>query len=121
MAAATLPSYVKILYSGYSQRRESALLRTEMESGPPKQAKIRSRVMVTRAAKLYLSSKADFQSFETWFKDDLDEGALFFNMTDPVSGSTIEARFVGGGYTATPMSAKLNLWEVDVNIESWGS
>lgn len=121
MAAATLPNYVKILYSGYSQKRESALLRTEMENGPPKQAKIRSRVMITRAAKLYISSKANFQSFETWYRDDLDEGALFFNMTDPVSGSTIEARFVGGGYTATPMSAAMELWEVDVNIESWGS
>lgn len=118
---ATLPSYVKILYQDYSQRRESALLRTEMESGPPKQAKVRSRVMLTRAAKLYLSSKADFQSFETWYKDDLDEGSLWFNMTDPVSGSTVEARFVGGGYTATPMSAAMELWQVEVNIESWGS
>lgn len=118
---ATLPSYVKILFQDYSQRRESALLRTEMESGPPKQAKVRSRVMLTRAAKLYLSSKADFQSFETWYREDLDEGALFFNMTDPVSGSTIEARFVGGGYTATPMSAAMQLWQVEVNIESWGS
>lgn len=118
---ATLPSYVKILYQDYSQRRESALLRTEMESGPPKQAKVRSRVMLTRAAKLYLSSKADFQSFEAWYRDDLDEGSLWFNMTDPVSGSTVEARFVGGGYTATPMSAAMELWQVEVNIESWGS
>lgn len=118
---ATLPSYVKILYQDYSQRRESALLRTEMESGPPKQAKVRSRVMLTRAAKLYLSSKADFQSFEAWYKDDLDEGSLWFNMTDPVSGLTVEARFVGGGYTATPMSAAMELWQVEVNIESWGS
>lgn len=118
---ATLPSYVKILFQDYSQRRESALLRTEMESGPPKQAKVRSRVMLTRAAKLYLSSKADFQSFETWYREDLDEGALWFDMTDPVSGSTIEARFVGGGYTATPMSAAMQLWQVEVNIESWGS
>lgn len=118
---ATLPSYVKILFQDYSQRRESALLRTEMESGPPKQAKVRSRVMLTRAAKLYLSSKADFQSFETWYREDLDEGALFFTMVDPVSGSNIEARFVGGGYTATPMSAAMQLWQVEVNIESWGS
>ena len=118
---ATLPSYVKILFQDYSQRRESALLRTEMESGPPKQAKVRSRVMLTRAAKLYLSSKSDFQSFETWYREDLDEGALWFDMTDPVSGSTIEARFVGGGYTATPMSAAMQLWQVEVNIESWGS
>lgn len=121
MAAATLPSYVKILYDGYSQVQESAVLRTEMESGPPRQARIRSRVMLTRAAKLYLSTKANFQAFETWYRDTLQHGSLWFNMTDPVSGSTVEARFVAGGYTATPMSAKMDLWVVDIQIESWGS
>lgn len=121
MAAATLPSYVKILFDGYGQKQESAILRTEMESGPPRQARIRSRVMLTRSAKLYFDTKANFQSFETWYRQDLAHGSLWFNMTDPVSGATVEARFVAGGYTAAPMSAKMNLWTVNVQIESWGS
>lgn len=121
MAAANLPSYVKILYDGYAQKQETAVLRTEMESGPPRQARIRSRVMLTRSAKLYFDSKANFQSFETFYRETLQHGALFFNMTDPVSGATIEARFVAGGYNAAPMSAKMNLWVVDIQIESWGS
>jgi hypothetical protein len=118
---AALPEYVKILHEGYAQVRESALLRTEMESGPPRQAKVRSRVMVTRSVKLYLSSNADFQAFETFYRTTLSEGALWFTMRDPVTGANIEARFVGGGYTATPMSAKMQHWTVDAEIESWGS
>lgn len=116
---ATLPAYVQILIDGYAQKRESALLRTEMEYGPPKQAKVKSRVMVTRSVKMYVASKVNFQSFETWYRDDINEGSSWFDMTDPVSGSTVNARFVGGGYTATPMSAKMEDWQISAEIESW--
>jgi hypothetical protein len=118
---ATLPAYVDVLFNGYSQKRESALLRTEMEYGPPKQAKVQSLVMITRSARLYVNTKANFQSFETWYRNDLNEGVSWFDMTDPVSGSTITARFVGGGYTATPMTAAMEQWEIGVQIESWVS
>jgi len=117
---ATLPSYVKILFDGYQQNRESALLRTEMETGPPRQARVKSLVMTTRTAKLYLATRADYLSFLTWYRDDISEGALFFNMSDPVSNSTISARFVDGGFDSKPMSAKMDCWEIDVRIESWG-
>lgn len=116
---ATLPSYVQILFDGYSQKRESALLRTEMEYGPSKQAKVKSLVMITRSAKLYISTKSNFQSFETWYRTDISEGADWFTMTDPVSNASITARFVGGGYTAKPMSAAMQNWEIGVEIESW--
>jgi hypothetical protein len=118
---ASLPSYVKILFDGYQQQRESGILRTEFESGPPRQARFKSRVMVTRSAKLYLPTKANFQSFETWFATDLQNGALFFDMTDPVSGSTVQARFVGGSYVARPMSASMQFWEVECQLETWSA
>ena len=118
---ATLPAYVKILFSGYAQKRESALLRTEMEYGPPKQAKVKSLVMISRQSKLYLSSKANFQAFETWYRNDLNEGVSWFDMTDPVSGLTITARFKDGGYTATPMTPDMENWEIGAELESWVS
>lgn len=118
---ATLPSYVRVLFDGYSEEKESGIIRTEFENGPPRQARFKSRTMKTRAAQLFIESKANFLAFETWFADDLEQGALFFNMTDPIRGTTIEARFVGGVYTAQPMTAALNLWRVDCQIESWGS
>lgn len=117
---AILPSYVRILFDGYQQNRESALLRTEMESGPPRQARVKSLVMTTRTAKLYLSTRADYLSFLTWYRDDIAEGALFFTMTDPVTATNIQARFVDGGFDSKPMSAKMDCWEIDVRIESWG-
>lgn len=121
MTTPTFPSYAKLQMSGYSQQRESAIMRTEMESGPPRQAKIRSRVMLTRNARIYLSSKADFQSFESWYANDCNLGAAWFNFTDPVSGNIVQARFVGGGYSAQPIGvAGLSGWMIDVKIESWG-
>lgn len=118
---ATLPSYVKIQFDGYSQVRESGLLRTEMESGPPRQTRFKTRVMITRRIQLLIESKANFQAFETWFMNDLSGGSLFFDMPDPVSKATIQARFVGGTYTAMPMTSTMNIWRIDCEIESWSA
>ena len=121
MTTPTFPSYAKLQLAGFSQQRESALMRTEMESGPPRQAKVRSRIMVTRNARIYLATLADFQAFETWYASDCNLGASWFNFTDPVNGNVIQARFVGGGYTAQPMGVGgLNGWMIDLKIESWG-
>lgn len=116
---ATFPSYADILYEGFSQARESALIRTEMDSGPPRQAKIKSRVMLTRSVSIYLPSKTALADFESWFQNDINYGASWFNFTDPITGSTVQARFVDGGYTITPMSAKLNHWKLTTKIETW--
>lgn len=120
MTTPSLPSYAKILFSGYSQQRESALLRTEMESGPPRQAKVRSRVMVTRSCELFFNSRADFLSFEDWYANTLNEGSAWFNFTDPVSSTSKTARFVGGGYVATPLIGQLAAWKISIKIETWG-
>jgi len=114
------PSYAELLISGYGEKRESVLLRTEMESGPPKQARIKSRVMVERAVAIRLMSLADYQAFVAWFALDLDEGAGWFDFNDPVSGVSKPARFVGGGLEATPTTARLNGWTINAKIETWG-
>lgn len=119
MATATLPTYVNLLYQDYSFSRDSALIRTEMESGPPKQARIKNKTMNTHNVKLHFDSKGDFTLFQTWFSTTLKEGSEWFNMTDPISGSSIVARFNGGGYTAKPMSAKMDNWEISAKIETW--
>ena len=116
---AAFPSYAKIALSGFAEQRESALLRTQMESGPPKQAKVRSRVMVTRPVTILLGSLSDYQSFITWFSQTIHEGADWFDLTDPVTGTTKSARFVGGGLDATPNGTK-NAWSIKANIETWG-
>ena len=118
---ATLPSYVQISFDGFTIQKESGVLRTEFENGPPRQARFKSRTMKTRSANLFINSKANFLLFEEWFSDDLEQGAMFFNMTDPVLGTTIEARFVGGVYSAQPTSPTLEQWQINCQIESWSA
>ena len=118
---ATLPSYVQISFEGFRIQKESGIMRTEFESGPPRQSRFKSRTMKTREATLFIETKANFLAFETWFSEDLQQGALFFNMTDPVSGSTIEARFVGGVYVANSLSPSLEQWQVNCQIENWSA
>ena len=116
----TLPSYVSISFDGFMEKRSSVILRTEMESGPPKQARIASKPMVTRPVRLITSSKADYNSFISWYMNDLNEGALWFDFPDPVSGTTKQARFVSGELQGIPINALLNDWVIVANIETWG-
>lgn len=116
---ATFPSYAKILFDSYSRKKESALIRTEMDSGPPKQAKFQSKVMLTRSVKIFFNSKADFINFETWYDTTLDQGSGWFDYVDELSGATILARFVNGGYESAPLSAKMDKWQINAKIESW--
>ena len=117
---ATFPSYATLLLDGYAEKRGSAILRTEMESGPPKQAKIKSKVMVERPVKIWLKSQADYLRFIDWFADDLDEGAIWFDFTDPVSNTVKQARFVGDGINGQPLDSGMVDWTIDASIETWG-
>ena len=114
----TFPSYATLI-DGYSEQRESALLRTEMESGPPKQAKIKSRVMITRAVTILLETRSDYLAFIAWFSNDIDEGAAWFDWTDPVSDTVKQARFVGEGLEAAGANA-LSSWSITAKLETWG-
>lgn len=114
------PSYAYLLLSGYGESRASALLRTEMEDGPPKQARIRSRVLVTRTATVQLRRLADYQAFVAWYADELNEGALWFDFTDPLTGALKQARFVGGAALEASVQDSRQLWNIPVKIETWG-
>lgn len=119
MTTPVLPAYITILFADYQQSRESALLRTQMESGPPRQVKIKSRIMTTIQARLYIDSNAEYQQFLTWYREEIQEGALFFQFIDPLTSTTIEGRFVDGGFVSVPLSSSMNKWEVRTSIEYW--
>ncbi|MEY2632168.1 MAG: hypothetical protein RIR00_822 [Pseudomonadota bacterium] len=121
MTTPVFPSYAQILLVGFGEKRQSALIRTEMEDGPPKQARIRSRVLVTRPCSIRLRSSADYQSFVAWYSTTLREGTQWFDWTDPVTGSTVSARFSGGGLDAAPDASVSGVWVIrGLNIETWG-
>lgn len=117
----TWPSYAQILRDGYTVTRESALSRTEMESGPPKQARVRSRVMVRRAVTVRLSTKAHYLSFLAWLSSTINEGASWFDWPDPVDGQTKLARIVASeGIQQTFSGGSMNEWRIPLMIETWG-
>lgn len=119
---ATWPSYARILHEGFAEQRESALLRTEMESGPPRQTKIKSRVMITRQVVIEIDSGANYAAFKTWFGTTINEGADWFTWTDPVDSTSKSARFVGGGFSAQPVSNALGgFWRLNASIETWSA
>ncbi len=119
--ATDYPSYGRLALDRYGEEPESALIRTQMESGPPKQAMVRSKAMVGRPV-TYVYSDAEYASWKTWFRDTIARGADWFNWTDPQDGITKLARIEGGIYTAKPFSpypgAPLS-WEVSFRLETW--
>lgn len=117
----TLPSTAKILFEGFSEQRESALLRTEMESGPPRQVKTKHRVMVKRPLSLLFSTKADYLDFLSWYATDINEGADWFEMINPVTATTMTVRFISGTLTGQPVNNGLTRWVIKAQIEAWGS
>jgi len=116
------PTTGKLLFSGYSETPESAVLRTDMESGPPKQAKIKSRSLVTRPL-TYRFNNTEYDAFELWFKTEINYGASWWNWEDPRDGATKQARIVSGQYAAKMAEqgegAELE-WDVSFNLETWG-
>jgi hypothetical protein len=120
MPTPTLPTYVKIRADGFMQQRQSAVLRSEMDSGPPKQSKIYSRVLVTRPVRFLIESAANYAAFITWFNSDLNRGAEWFDWTDPVTDTVRLARIVGGQLNEErPLTPAMTHWEISCTLETW--
>lgn len=118
---AAFPSYAKLVLSGFAINRESALNRTDMDSGPPKQAPRVSRAMVARKATVALDSAADYTNFMAWFKTTVNLGAAWFSWIDPVDGVTKWARIASGQIDEEkPLNSALSLWQLSFKIETWG-
>ena len=92
---ATLPSYVTILFDGFTEDFDPSVLRTEMDRGIPKQRVINSKVLAEINGQLLFKSKADAANFETWYFDTIKRIG-WFDMKHPHTGVTISARFKGG-------------------------
>lgn len=118
------PNYGKLKLAPYNENPESAIRRTTMETGPAKQARIKSRVMVDRSVVIRYTG-TEFASFKSWFKSsDCNWGAAWFDWTDPIDNTVKQARIVNGAYTANPRSAGDGApveWDVALTLETWES
>ena len=117
----TLPSYVKVMLGSFGEERESGVLRTPMESGPPKQLKVKSRVLVSRPVVLRVESKTNYLALIAWFETNINLGADWFTWSDPVSGTSKSARFVSKLDAARPTAALGGGWEIGATLETWSA
>jgi hypothetical protein len=78
---------------GYSFSPQNGTLRSEMDIGP---AKVRRRFTATieRHSGEIVMTKAQFNTWLSWFYNTIGYGALDFNFTHPLSGSPIVARII---------------------------
>lgn len=88
---------------GYSFSSQNGALRSDMDIGP---AKVRRRFTATveRHSGDIVMTKAQFNTWKTWFNSTIGQGALDFNFTHPLDGTAIVARIVTKDppYTAAP-------------------
>jgi len=117
---AALPAYIKMLFAGFSAKPVSPVLRSPMESGPSKQARINTRVLTQYPVQLPISSRADYMAFLAWLDSDISGGAGWFECVHPVSGDTVSTRIVGGNIEAVPVREDLSIWQIKTTFEFWG-
>lgn len=104
----TFPSYARIQFRNAGEQPSSVLVRSDMERGVAKQRRVAADAIVRVPLALLFRTSADAASFETWFYTAINAGADWFNWTDPRTGTTREARVVGGEIgTLVPLS---NTW-----------
>ena len=117
---ATWPEYAKIMADGFGVSRDPLTVRSEMESGPPKQLQVRTRGMVQRSFRALLTTREDYLAFLSWFKVTIRAGADWFWFRDPVSKQTVEARIVNGLGQENPLiPGKISHWAIQVTLEVW--
>lgn len=115
----TWPAYAKIILPEFAEQPDPAILRSEMESGPPKQVKVKSRVLVQRPITFSIDGKANYLAFRAWFKSDIRLGADWFDWTDPVDGAVKSARIVGGKVEYRPLNKAFTFWRGRTVLETW--
>jgi len=121
MPAPTFPNYLKLLARNFGQQRGTAGLRTPMENRFVKQRKTQSRVLIQRPLSYLVESLANYNSFMTWFRTDIAEGATWFDWTDPVDGATKSARIVMGSLKDALVGNSLQKWELSFTLETWSA
>ncbi len=98
--------------------RQSAVIRTAMDSGPAKLRRRFTAAVRNLDVAMFLDGTQK-ATFDTFFNTTLAEGALSFDWTDPVTDSTISMRFrepATWNQIRTGTVAN-RLWQADLALE----
>lgn len=101
---AEFPSYAQILADGFTESFDTAIERTEMERGVPKQRLINSQVLVKLSATLLFRSPQAVSDFEAWYFGTIGRIG-WFQLRHPRTGELITVRFEDGSIgTLSPLA-----------------
>lgn len=110
------PSLPGMLMRNYSLKPLNNVSRTEMESGP---ARMRRRYISvpTEVSVRWLFSRAELNTFQTFYREQIFDGAAWFNIkvVDGRGEGTFKARFKEPYRAAT--EAREHLWSVEATLE----
>ncbi|MFC4729086.1 hypothetical protein [Coralloluteibacterium thermophilus] len=114
---ATLPSYVDVRMSSWSEAIKPNVEVVEMERGPDKYRVLNSRATVRMSCALLFRTTQDDLDFLDWYFDVIEQ-VNYFTMTHPRTGQQIQARFVHGDIgEVRSISGTDGLWQRDAVIE----
>lgn len=117
---ATFPTYAKLLHA-IDVQRESQVGSTPMETGPSKQARVRSRGMVFWRVKYALASLTDYNNFiDQFFDIDISGGADWFDYPRPTDDAIVQARIIDGSLDKETPNKHMDVWVVEFVIGWWG-
>jgi len=106
----------KLLKNGFKRQRIPNVIRSDMESGPAKQA-LRSTRNYLRFPVEYYFTKAEYEFFDIWVKDTINTIGTF-DWIEPLNSTTVRAKIIGGDISdATPINPQLSHWVVKFIIE----
>ena len=116
---ATWPAYAKIALDRYQTSVEPSLHRTPFSDGHIQQKQVYTDARYTLPLSLPLSD-TDKAAFETWIKDDLNNGSMAFDFTPYGEDAAVKAQIVGGNVGFHLASEKASLpWVANLTLEWW--
>ena len=101
---ATFPADIPYVLGSATEEVASAVMRSDMERGVPKQRRMASDVMAKVKVTMQFKDIAHHAAFESWYYTQINAGADYFTWQHPRTGATVQARIVGGTLgTLTPI------------------
>jgi len=105
-------------FLGLSTQDEDAVIRTQMDTGPPTR---RNRfTAITQTVDVSITLRGDQkQTFDTFFRDTLKNGAFAFDWEDPTTDATISFAFRSPPTWTLPRGGTpdTRVWEATLNLQ----